>query len=276
MGTGQRPPWRSIALVLGLTVAVLLVGLSATGHLGGGSKGSKSTAGRVPTSSASPTGGTPTASASSAMPAGTQLSFSFDSGLTGPTLATHTVEGGHLDLVAHDGGSAVRFPPPCAHYGDPECPRAILEAPGGVALSPGRHDLTWGAAVLLGSDQTTKGSNLLQKGFSTTGGGQFKLQVDGLAGLPSCVLVDSAAGAPLNVATSSVTVADGRWHSIRCARHGTSLTVAVDGTEVGQVAVPAELSVVNDDPVRIGGKGTTPNNDQYHGVIDDVFITINS
>jgi hypothetical protein len=129
--------------------------------------------------------------------------------------------------------------------------------------------------VLLGADETTKGSNVVQKGFST-GGGQFKLQVDGKEGLPSCVLAGAQQGGPLYVAISASTVADGRWHQVTCVRRGTSLTVSVDGAEVGRVAVPAELSVSNDDPVRIGGKGTGPNNDQYHGVLDDVFVSIDS
>jgi hypothetical protein len=31
---------------------------------------------------------------------------------------------------------------------------------------------------------------------------------------------------------------------------------------------------VNDDPLRIGGKGTSANNDQFHGALDDIFVSI--
>src|SRR3954467_1592929 len=33
--------------------------------------------------------------------------------------------GGAVRSEAHGGGLAVRFPPPCAHYGDPSCPRVV-------------------------------------------------------------------------------------------------------------------------------------------------------
>jgi hypothetical protein len=51
------------------------------------------------------------------------------------------------------------------------------------------------------------------------------------------------------------------------------LTVAVDGKVTGRQAIPASLSIENDNPLCIGGKGTSANNDQFAGVIDDVFVT---
>jgi hypothetical protein len=57
-------------------------------------------------------------------------------------------------------------------------------------------------------------------------------------------------------------------------RSGTSLSVLVDGAVSGRTTVPAGLSIVNGDPLRIGGKGLSPNNDQFHGALDDVFVSI--
>jgi hypothetical protein len=69
-------------------------------------------------------------------------------------------------------------------------------------------------------------------------------------------------------------VADGRWHAVDCVRAGGRLSVLVDGTTSGSVAVPGDLSVVNDTEVSIGGKGTTANNDQFSGAIDDVYLEV--
>ncbi|MFG2038834.1 LamG-like jellyroll fold domain-containing protein [Dactylosporangium sp. NPDC048998] len=149
-------------------------------------------------------------------------------------------------------------------------PSSLPRGPAGF-LNPGRAEFGYGASVLIRSDETSKGANVMQKGFSI-GDSQFKLQVDGVAGRPSCVIVGT--GSPtIFVALASRSVADGRWHRIACSRGNALLTVAVDGAEVGRTAIPSSLSIVNDDPLSIGGKGTSANNDQFVGVIDDVYVT---
>jgi hypothetical protein len=87
------------------------------------------------------------------------------------------------------------------------------------------------------------------------------------------VLVGTASR-QIHVATASVSVSDGQWHTVECSRAGSSLTVTVDGALAGQTKVPASLSIVNNNPLRIGGKGISANNDQFHGVLDDVFVSI--
>ncbi len=42
----------------------------------------------------------------------------------------------------------------------------------------------------------------------------------------------------------------------------------------GSVYVPTSLSIANSEPLRVGGKGVKPNNDQFAGLIDDVFVAI--
>jgi hypothetical protein len=48
----------------------------------------------------------------------------------------------------------------------------------------------------------------------------------------------------------------------------------VDGQLRAAVTVPATLSIVNADPLRLGGKGIGPGNDQFHGELDDVYVTV--
>jgi len=113
---------------------------------------------------------------------------------------------------------------------------------------------------------------VVQKGYSTTSS-QWKLQVDGLAGRPSCVLVDVHKPA-IRIATGTVSVADGRWHGLACRRTGTALTVLVDGVPRGSTGVPARLAVANERPLSIGGKGAFADNDQFNGALDNVWVEI--
>jgi hypothetical protein len=163
------------------------------------------------------------------------------------------------------------FPPPCH---DEPCPRIALRAPAAIDLDPGTRPIRWGASVQLAGDQTTKGENVVQKGYSARGS-QYKLQVDGLAGDPSCVLVDDRQP-QIYVAKSSASVADGRWHTLECRRSGTALVVLVDGEQRGSATVPAGLSVRNHIPLSVGGKGSFTNNDQFQGALDDVWVSIGS
>ncbi len=256
-----------------LTVAVVAAGVHwrsgtptpGAGHrVGTGSApmGGASAAGSQPTSTGRPSG----------VPGRTSVHFSFDGGPGQPELALRSAAGGRVTGVPHGDGTALAFPAPCPQYGAAHCPRAVLEAPGG-GLNPGGQPLRWGATVLLTGAQTTRGSNIVQKGTSL-GGGQFKLQVDGVAGDPSCVLVDSAPGSPIQVAKAAVSIADGAWHEVVCQRDGSLLTVSIDGNQRGVTSIPSGLSVTNADTLRIGGKGTSPNNDQFSGVLDDVFVDI--
>ena len=185
-------------------------------------------------------------------------------------LRVQAAAGGAVRTESHGGGLAVRFPPRCPQYGDPTCPRVILET--SFAANPGTAPLRFGAAVRLAANETSDGENVLQKGFSH-GHSQFKLQIDGAGGQPSCVLVGTTS-ARIHAVTAGISVATGQWHTVECARAGASLTVIVDGAVAGRVDVPVELSIVNADPLRVGGKGISANNDQFHGALDDVFVSI--
>ncbi|NUR93634.1 MAG: hypothetical protein HOV67_00090 [Kribbellaceae bacterium] len=181
--------------------------------------------------------------------------------------------GGAVRLLPRGTGFAVTYPRRCTTV-EPECPRAILESDPAPWLNPGARDLHWGAQVLLAPQSTTDGENVVQKGFSTQGT-QFKLQVDHLGGLASCVVAGPVAGLNrIYVAQWNISVADGTWHKLDCVRQLGNLSLFVDGQSRASVAVPATLSIVNADPLRLGGKGIGPWNDQFHGELDDVYVTV--
>jgi hypothetical protein len=211
-------------------------------------------------------------------PAPVSVQYSFDGGArlpvldgsAGHPLAVRTANGGSISYVARAGGWAVRFPPRCTTPAK-TCPRAILQGIRDDSLNPGLRPLRYGASVLMTRTDTADGANVVQKGYSLGGITQYKLQVDHAAGTPSCVI---ASASTIYRAESHVTVADGSWHNLVCNRTAGTLTLHVDGVLRATRKVPAALSIANTEPLRVGGKGTTVNNDQFAGQIDNVFVTI--
>ena len=187
----------------------------------------------------------------------------------GHTLRLITGNGGTVRMVRHGRGHALRFPAKCT--GNRRCPHAALQSPSAANLNPGTRPISYGAKVLLSRSQTSKGQNVVQKGYSATSS-QYKLQVDGAAGRASCVLVGARPG--IKAVTSTISVADGIWHTVECRRTATALTVLVDGAVRGNRAIAAGLSVANDRPLSIGGKGAYSDNDQFQGTLDDVWVRI--
>lgn len=170
-------------------------------------------------------------------------------------------------------GHAVAFPAPCPKGREKTCPKEIIEVYPNIAVAPGKDDFEWGASVRLERSETSKGSNILQKGFSLGGGSQWKLQVDGDKGHPSCVLV-GLDDAEIHEVSAEVTVADGEWHDVVCRRDTDVLVITVDGTQKKSVLIPKDLTVAPPGPVRIGGKDLKADNDQYYGALDDVYVAV--
>jgi hypothetical protein len=199
--------------------------------------------------------------------------YTFDGWYAGSVLDTEgrfpLYAKGAMAFTPRDGGWAARYPARCDK---PHCPRAILESdPSVEEFNPGTRSMRYGASVLMTAADTGDGANVVQKGYSTGGVTQLKLQVDGRAGHPSCVV---ASKTQIYRVIAPVTVADGRWHALACTRTSTNLSISVDGAPRGRVPVPADVSIVNSEPLRIGGKNLSSNNDQYAGLLDDVFLVI--
>lgn len=178
-----------------------------------------------------------------------------------------------LEAVEGRDGMALRFAARCDSKKEKTCPKGIVEFPSSAPLNPGDRDFRFGASVLLTPEETSDGSNVMQKGFKTGGRSQWKLQVDGDAGHPSCVVVGTGENEDFTV-TAKVGVADGTWHDVECARLGTSLIVSVDGVESNRKPITPGAVVEPPSAVRLGGKSVKADNDQYFGVIDNVFVTV--
>ncbi|WP_250002601.1 LamG domain-containing protein [Actinoplanes sp. M2I2] len=214
---------------------------------------------------------------------GPVASYNFDSTIAdgtfddgsghGHLLRAATRNGGTISMEPHGSGQALTFPPRCSGA---SCPRLVLRAEATPDLNPGSRPLRYGAGVRLASAPAgasgPDGQNILQKGYAAAGG-QYKLQVDGVSGKPSCALTDRAGGTTY-VARSRASIADDRWHSLECRRTGPTLAIAVDDQVQVTVAVPEALSIESAQPFSLGGKGLGADNDQFHGALDDVWIHI--
>ncbi|MGI5243593.1 laminin G domain-containing protein [Dactylosporangium sp. CA-139066] len=191
----------------------------------------------------------------------------------GHTLTPSAGHGGRIKLAARAAGHAASFPAKCGRRtAAKKCPHAVLQAPDAPELNPGAAPIRYGATVRLARRQTGSGENILQKGYSASGS-QYKLQVDGAAGRPSCVMSDDVVRG-IHVARSDVSIADGRWHTLECRRSGPALTLLVDGAVHATAEIPATLTITNAVPLSIGGKGDGADNDQFHGAVDDVWIAL--
>ena len=132
-----------------------------------------------------------------------------------------------------------------------DLPREIIEAYPNTSLSPGRDDFIWGASLRLKHDETTNGSNIIQKGFSLGGGSQWKLQVDGAQGHPSCVLVGMNE-TQIHEVLADKTIADDTWHDVSCRRTRVGLPLPVPATN-HPTPPPPHPPPPRPGPGRIGG-----------------------
>jgi hypothetical protein len=187
----------------------------------------------------------------------------------GHTMRSIVTRGGKVRPVLRGSGQALQFPAKCTGR---RCPTAVLQTRHSADLNPGARPIAYGATVRLARSQTTRGQNVVQKGYSATSS-QYKLQIDGREGRPSCVLV-GVGKRSIKQVRSTVSVADGRWHTVQCRRISVAFRILVDGVVRGLTRIPASLSVGNRHPLSIGGKGAYADNDQFHGAVDDVYVRI--
>lgn len=239
-----------------------------------------------------PTAATPSATPSTEVPVDPSwvivAKYTFDRGLGagmvpddsghGHTLQVASRDGGRLTPASRGAGLAVRYPRPCFPrpatrlHGVVNCPRAVLQAHSSEELNPGTRPFSWGAMVQLAASATSPGENILQKGLRARTG-QFKLQVDGAAGHPSCVLTETATKS-FHEAYARVSIADGRWHRVDCVRSRNRLTIFIDGRPDSRRRIPPNLMITNSMPLRIGGKSVLRGNDQFNGAVDNVYVAM--
>jgi hypothetical protein len=149
------------------------------------------------------------------------------------------------------------------------CGHAIVEVADAKGLNPFRKRFAFGAAVRVGPKRAAVGSNFMQKGRYFENGGQYKLNLRP-GGIPRCV-VTGALGRVVVMGRRSI--ADGTWHRVSCLRTPTDVRLRVDGKRVAIAHGPTG-SLVNDSPLRLGGRKSKAPNRQYHGALDTAFLRL--
>ena len=156
------------------------------------------------------------------------------------TIGAHVLVGTALS----GGGTGYRFPflQPNTPPADPE---HVVRVPNNSRLNPGSGDF----AVELRMRTTHSFGNVLQKGQAGSAGGYWKFQQP--SGKISCLFRGSAGSS--TASSGTVRVNDGAWHTVRCERTSSSVTMTVDGVVTGRNRNPTG-TIANTKPLSIAGK----------------------
>lgn len=164
-----------------------------------------------------------------------------------------------------DGGTGYRFPYAKPNTPPPD-PQHIVTA-NDNRLNPGTGDF----AVELRMRTTHSFGNVIQKGQAGSKGGYWKFQQP--SGKITCLFRGSAGSS--TGTSGSVRVNDGNWHTVRCERTSSMVTMWVDGVQTSRNR-NATGTIANTRPVTIAGKGNcdqvTITCDYFSGDIDYVKI----
>jgi hypothetical protein len=164
------------------------------------------------------------------------------------------------------GGTGYRFPYAKPNTPPPD-PQHIVTVPNDNLLNPGTGDF----AVELRMRTTHSFGNVIQKGQAGAKGGYWKFQQP--SGKITCLFRGSAGSS--TGTSGTVRVNDGNWHTVRCERTASMVTMWVDGSVTSRNR-NATGTISNTRPVTIAGKGNCDQVDitcdYFSGDIDYVRI----
>jgi hypothetical protein len=175
---------------------------------------------------------------------------------------------GRIGSLVQMGGGHATFPVEPKDRSLGSAPLITVPDAADGSLDPGRGTFT----IVLRYRTTHSYGNILQKGQATASGGQVKLQQPG--GVLTCMFKTSAGTA--TAGSGSVVMNNGAWHTVRCVRTATSVTMSVDGKQTGR-STHSTGNLDNSSAWSLGGKpscnGTTVTCDYFAGDVDYVRIT---
>ena len=164
------------------------------------------------------------------------------------------------------GNNAYRFPYIRPNTPPPD-PQHLVTVPHDNRLNPGTGDF----AVELRMRTTHSFGNVIQKGQAGAKGGYWKFQQP--SGKITCLFRGSAGSS--TGTSGTVRVNDGNWHTVRCERTPSMVTMIIDGVVTGRNR-NATGTIANTRPVTIAGKGNCDQVeitcDYFSGDIDYVRI----
>ena len=149
--------------------------------------------------------------------------------------------------------------------------------PDHASLDPAGKAITLRASVRVsGTSMDDDSYDIVRKGYVTTPGGDYKMEIKRTSG-PTvgklhCLFKGSGGTTVSKVAGPDIV--DGRWHTLSCKKTSTSVVAKVDGRSY---TTPRSVgSISNSSNVMVGAKQTNPFDDMFEGSMDFVRIHIPS
>jgi hypothetical protein len=168
-------------------------------------------------------------------------------------------------------------------------PASRVEVPDAESLDPKANDITLTARVRVGEKGDEANTHVMdddsydvvRKGFFDTPGGDYKMEIkrtaDRSVGKLHCLFRGDPGSEVRKVA--NLDVVDGRWHTLRCEKTGTSVVARVDGRSFKATGSAGEIA--NASRVWVGAKtvtltrrGVERGDDVFDGTMDYVSIEI--
>jgi len=146
---------------------------------------------------------------------------------------------------------------------------SVVTIPSAAALNPGSNDLSFTVHVKF-TKVPSGDYDLLRKGLSSTAGGDYKMEIlrkdSGASGQASCHFTGSNSAA---TKTAGPNLADGKWHTITCAKTANAIRLMVDGSNYSKSVSVG--SITNSAVLTVGAK--SGGGDWFNGLMDEVSIT---
>ncbi len=161
-----------------------------------------------------------------------------------------------------------------------------VAVPDADSLDPQENDITLTASVMVnGASLDDDSYDVVRKGFVTTAGGDYKMEIkrtaDPTVGRLHCLFRGSLFRGSLfrgNEATVSRVarpdIVDGNWHTLQCVKTSDSVVARVDGRSYTRTGSAG--SIANESVVMVGAKKANPFDDMFDGSMDFVSIDIAS
>jgi hypothetical protein len=149
-----------------------------------------------------------------------------------------------------------------------------VPVPDADSLDPQENDITLTARVKVnGTSLDDDSYDVVRKGFVTTKGGDYKMEIkrtaDPTVGKLHCFFRGTEASVN-KVANRDIV--DGNWHTLQCVKTATSVVAKVD--ERSFTRTGSAGSIANESIVMVGAKKANPFDDMFDGEMDFVSIDI--
>jgi hypothetical protein len=125
-----------------------------------------------------------------------------------------------------------------------------------ASLSPGASDFQFGVTVVSGVPTAGTDYDLLRKGFASTAGGEFKVEILNVSNKarPMCLVKDSLKHVASIRGGPAAGIADGKAHSITCSKTSSGVTITVDGVSKTKTIAATLGIVANSGSLTLGAK----------------------